>query len=191
MTPEEIINLASQALGLSGMTTENFKTTLEAFKANMDKLVDPASLKLGDVTGWDKIQESFNAMTTELTELRALKEKAEFIQIGEDHLKELREEAINLYKMTLEEGKTEDEAIVALINKADAKEAKSMLNQYQAQLEKDAPLTCKNCGGHDISRSSFKSNSNDNDNKNDKETRSFESIKEELIYRRDFKGEAK
>lgn len=191
MTPEEIINLASQALGLSGMTTENFKTTLDAFKAKIDKLVDPASLKLGDVTGWDKIQESFNAMTTELTELRALEEKAEFIQIGEDHLKELREEAINLYKMTLEEGKTEDEAIVALINKADAKEAKSMLNQYQAQLEKDAPLTCQNCGGHDISRSSFKSNSNDNDKKNDKETRSFESIKEELIYRRDFKGEAK
>jgi hypothetical protein len=190
MTPEEIINLASQALGLSGMTTENFKTTLDAFKANMDKLVDPASLKLGDVTGWDKIQESFNAMTTELTELRALKEKAEFIQIGEDHLKELREEAINLYKMTLEEGKTEDEAIVALINKADAKEAKSMLAQYQAQLEKEAPLTCKSCGGHDISRSSFKSNSND-DEKEAKEVRSFESIKEELIYRRDFKGEKK
>ena len=192
MTVEEIINLASQTLGLSGLTAENIKTNLEQYKANQDKLVDPASLKLGDVTGWDKIQESFSAMVTELTELRALKEKESFINAGEEYLNNLRTEATNFYKLSLEEGKEEDEAIIALINKADVKEAKALLSQYQTQVEKDAPLTCQSCGGHDISRASFKGNDNQEDkDKKNEGVKTLDEIREHFIYQRDFKGESK
>lgn len=192
MTPEEIINLASQTLGLSGLTAENIKTNLEQYKANQDKLVDPASLKLGDITGWDKIQESFSAMVTELTELRALKEKESFINAGEEYLNNLRTEATNFYKLSLEEGKEEDEAIIALINKADVKEAKALLSQYQTQVEKDAPLTCQSCGGHDISRASFKGNDNQEDkDKKNEGVKTLDEIREHFIYQRDFKGESK
>ena len=104
----------------------------------------------------------------------------------------MRTEATNFYKLSLEEGKEEDEAILALINKADVKEAKALLSQYQTQVEKDAPLTCQACGGHDISRASFKGNDNQEDkDKKNEGVKTLDEIREHFIYQRDFKGENK
>lgn len=191
MTLDEIISLASQVLGITGLTTENFKASLESFKASKDNLVDPTSLEIGDVKGFDQIKEKFTAMETELGELRALKEKESFIQAGEEHLNEVRAEAVNFYKLSLGEGVAEDEAIVNLINAADIKAAKAMLAQYKGMVDKDTPLTCQDCGGHNFSRASFKKEEDKDDKNKENKAKSFQELREEFIYRRDFKRDNK
>lgn len=179
MNEKEIIELVGTLLGLQGVTKDNLKAELESFVSKKNNLVEPASLEIGDIKGWDKVKESFEAMKTELETLRPLKEKESFIKAGEDHLKEVREEAVKFYKLTLKEGQAEDENIVNLINSSNLDQAVAMKKQYQESADEKVPLTCTECGSHNISRASSKKE--DEGGSNDKAAMSYEDIRERLV----------
>lgn len=170
---EQLLQAVALALGVT-LTAENYETELANFKAAHDKMVNPESLEIGEFKGFEAIKTEFARMSGELS---AQVEKAGFIAIGEAHLKEVREEATRLYKLTLGENDKEDEGIISLINGANFEAAVSLRKQYQATVDEKVPMTCGKCGSTEISRASAKRE----DEPKGKEATSFEDIRTRMV----------
>lgn len=181
MNEQEIIALVGTLLGIQGVTKDNLKSELEGFVSKTKDMVDPTSLTVGDVVGFDKIKESFESMKTELETLRHLKDKESFIKAGEDHLNEVREEAVKFYKLTLKEGQSEDSNIVNLINSSNLEQAVALKKQYEESADEKVPLTCSECGSHNVSRASSAKNGEEKNKGGDKTTMSYADIREKLV----------
>ena len=181
MTLEEVLSMVGAAFGISNLSAENVQTELDKFKKANDAKVDPASLKIGEVAGFEAIKEKFGEMEKELGEFKA---KEHFIKAGEAHLAHVREEAVKFYKLSLKEGQAEDENIVNMINSANLETAISLEKQYHESADEKAPLTCTNCGSHEISRASFqKTNEPQGKTGNEKVGMTYEDIQEKMVDR--------
>ena len=92
---------------------------------------------------------------------------ASFIQMGQDHFKEVKEATMASYKKLM--GEKEDSNILTLIEKVDSLSTLlSLKATYDAQLEEKFPLHCADCGSKNVNRgSSVDSNNEHNEKVND------------------------
>ena len=91
---------------------------------------------------------------------------------GEDHLQAVRDKAIANYKLANPEAPSE--AIIKTIENADLETALAFEKTYTEAFEKLVPLSCKECGSHNVSRASSGGTT---------KTSNQEEIKEEFITR--------
>ena len=90
------------------------------------------------------------------------KENTSFIEMGKNHLKEVREATLASYKKISGEEKI-DTHIVNLIEKTASLDLLiSLKSTYDAQLEEKFPLHCADCGSHNINRASSVSQEENN-----------------------------
>lgn len=93
------------------------------------------------------------------------KENTSFIEMGKNHLKEVREATLASYKKISGEEKI-DTHIVNLIEKTASLDLLiSLKSTYDAQLEEKFPLHCAECGSHNINRASSVSQEGNKDKK--------------------------
>lgn len=98
------------------------------------------------------------ASVTELQEKVANLEKeakvnASFVQMGQDHFKEVKEATLASYKKLM--GEKEDANILTLIENVDSLSTLlSLKSTYDAQLEEKFPLHCADCGSKNVNRGS-------------------------------------
>lgn len=180
MNEKEIIELVSSILGIQGVTKDNLKQELESFVNKSKVMVDPNSLEIGEIKGWDKVKAEFQKNLEEVESLRPLKEKEAFIKAGETHLAEVKEEAVKFYKLTLKEGVQEDENIINLINGSNLEQVVALKKQYEDAANEKAPLTCSKCGSHEVTRASS-SKSTESKEKEDNVKMTYDEIRERMI----------
>lgn len=100
--------------------------------------------------------------------------------IGNEALADVRTRALNAYQLITPE-ENQDESMITLINTADFKVAKALKLQYENQVEKELPLTCKDCGSQNVNRASATVENNDSPEDGDSsEEVSFEEARERL-----------
>lgn len=180
MNEKEIIELVSSILGIQGVTKDNLKQELESFVNKSKVMVDPNSLEIGEIKGWDKVKAEFQKNLEEVESLKPLKEKEAFIKAGETHLAEVKEEAVKFYKLTLKEGVQEDENIINLINGSNLEQVVALKKQYEDAANEKAPLTCSKCGSHEVTRASS-SKSTESKEKEDNVKMTYDEIRERMI----------
>lgn len=85
-----------------------------------------------------------------------LREAKEMASLGEAHLSEIREETLANYRKV--NGEKVDDNIVSLIESKDtgAKTLAALNAGYKAQLEEKFPLSCRDCGSHNVDRGTGK-----------------------------------
>lgn len=106
------------------------------------------------------------------------KDNTSFIEMGKNHLKEVREATLASYKKISGEEKI-DTHIVNLIEKTDSLDLLiSLKSTYDAQLEEKFPLHCAECGSHNINRASSVSQEENKDKRT--QAKSDEEILNEL-----------
>lgn len=166
-TMEELLRFLESQLGLEkeSLTKENYN---EALKKSLKK--EP--VKVLDLEGVEVIE-------NEITELREFRdntpENLEEIQllakVGENHLKNMRNETTRLYNLVVGEDNA-DEAMLNMIANADETSLKSLYKQYEKLSEDKFQATCQECGSHNISRASLEQGSQgDEGEKGPKDTR--------------------
>ena len=107
-------------------------------------------------------QEKINTLTAEKEELNEkianlntqVANLQEFATVGKNHIASLREDVVANYKKL--KGEEADETILNMIGNETTGMATliSLNKDYQQQLEEKFPMTCSDCGSHNISRAS-------------------------------------
>lgn len=104
-----------------------------------------------------------------------VKANESMVNIGKEHLSDVRSKAIASYKKTVGEEKV-DQNILALLE-AETTNLETLISltaTYDAQLEEKFPLHCADCGSHNVNRSSSMANKEE-----EKETKSeFASVRD-------------
>jgi hypothetical protein len=119
----------------------------------------------GLVTSNKTLTEQNTANKTELDRLKAVEtkyneEKATFAEavnlkaFKDASTTSLREKVTNTYKMIQGDKLQENDAIIGLLKNASYETLSALKIQYDAQLEEKFPMTCKECGGHEVNRAS-------------------------------------
>lgn len=105
-----------------------------------------------EITGLtNTIKEKEGEIETFKTQLENYSGKEQFFQIGEEALTQVREKAKAAY-LTLK-GDKKDENILKLIGNSDFEAVKSLLSDYETELNEKVPLKCTSCGSDSFSRS--------------------------------------
>lgn len=95
----------------------------------------------------DQLKEKVSTLENEA------KANASFIQMGQDHFREVKESTLASYKKLM--GEKEDANILTLIEKVDSLSTLiSLKASYDAQLEEKFPLHCADCGSKNVNRGS-------------------------------------
>jgi len=93
------------------------------------------------------------------------KENTSFIEMGKNHLKEVREATLASYKKISGEEKIDANIVKLIENTASLDLLVSLKSTYDAQLEEKFPLHCADCGSHNINRASSISQEENKDKK--------------------------
>lgn len=93
------------------------------------------------------------------------KENTSFIEMGKNHLKEVREATLASYKKISGEEKIDIHIVNLIENTASLDLLVSLKSTYDAQLEEKFPLHCADCGSHNINRASSVSQEENNGKK--------------------------
>lgn len=130
---------------------------------------------------------SLNQVVAELNNLRALKgtQEAELARLNglitplqkfkNDQMKLAIDEVKRLYVLTNPTG--DNSVMMAAIDKYDFETAQASIKNLTALADEKFPVTCKDCGGHDVSRASSKVGS---ENPNENGPKTHEQVMEEL-----------
>lgn len=153
---KELLIMLAALAGLTLGTTESL-TDAEAntLKEKLTAHINKANQDAEALTAAQAEVERLKPMETELTELKAKTPDETALAAKtfmEDATTKLRAEVVENYTKLME-GKP-DEAITAMLAKADYASLKALGSQYSVQLESKYPLSCKGCGSTDISRAS-------------------------------------
>lgn len=153
---EDEIKLLSTLVGAGLITLKEGKeVTLDNVKAAISELVS------NHATLSTQVETLTNENTTLKTEVGNLKaevaKNAEMATLGTSYISGLRTEVEELYKKTKE---TPDENIIQLIASASEKQLLSLKTNYTEELEKKFPMSCKDCGSHNVDRGSAQASAN-------------------------------
>lgn len=125
------------------------------------------------------ITEEQSTVLNRVTELGGLEAVNTQVELGNTYLSHIRDNAIANYRLIA--GDSADDNIIATIQKADLTAAKSFEAHYAAEVEKDIPLTCKDCGSQNIDRTSHRKESSSGNKKID--TNSYEEYRDKVAAR--------
>lgn len=115
-------------------------------------------------------------LTTEVEDLKAKVSANEANAIlGESYIKDLRESTVTLYSKLNTEP---DENIIQLINSSGIESVKALQKNYQAALEKEFPMSCKDCGSTHVERSTSQATTEEETNNSGGESGSNLSVSE-------------
>jgi len=178
-----ILNAIAKIVGFTDPVNEENQSKLTS---HIQKLI---SDNLENETGYSKEIKQLKAdkakleadLQNAITESADLKNKEHFITIGESHLTDLRDRAVNVY--TTLKGEDKDETIVEMIKNADEKVVKSLLRGYEQELDDHTPLTCQDCSSTNVTRASYKADDGD-DSGEKPNTPTFKSNMEVIQNRR-------
>ena len=146
-SPEEFVKSLVAAFNDVKTSSEE----LTSLKALMEDLSPETLTQLKK----DSEELSNNSETLEfMKEQGSLDVVKEKVKNGETFLSDTRSDAIAKYKLI--SGESYQEAIAYTILNSSLETAKAFQSDYDTQLNKVLPLTCKNCNSHDISRASHK-----------------------------------
>lgn len=110
-----------------------------------------------------KADQKISELQGEVTSLKEqISANQAMVNIGTNHLSEVRSSAIASYKKLYGDDKV-DQNILALLE-ADSTNIETLLSlkaTYDAQLDEKFPMRCANCGSHDVSRASSSIQGND------------------------------
>ena len=123
-------------------------TSLVALKNSLETQVEELN---NSKTG---LESKVTELTAKVTELEnAAQVNKVMAELGANYLKSLQESTVETYKKIY--GEKADEAIVTLITgTSDVAQLTALKKTYDAELEKQFPLTCSACGSHDVTRAS-------------------------------------
>ncbi len=128
-------------------------------KKEVEKLTKEVEESKGLVTSLTKEKETLAAeLTDEKTKVDELTKEKEtlvkFANIGKDYIKRQKDEAINLYKTSVD-GKADD-AVIGLFNKATQEELTGLIKQYTKGVTEKFGGKCADCGSDNFEfRSTF------------------------------------
>lgn len=132
---------------------------LEATITELKKNGDAALKKANDDLSKDNL-----SLKSDVQKLKSEKEAAEnklkelepFAETGKQRIELMRAETLRLYKVSLGEGKQEDQTMLDTFAKADEKQLSSFLTMFSKGVSEKFEATCKKCGETEVSfRSSF------------------------------------
>lgn len=110
-----------------------------------------------------KADQKISELQGEVTSLKEqISANQAMVNIGTNHLSEVRSSAIASYKKLYGDDKV-DQNILALLE-ADSTNIETLLSlkaTYDAQLDEKFPMRCDKCGSHDVSRASSSNQGND------------------------------
>ena len=110
-----------------------------------------------------KADQKISELQSEVTSLKEqISANQAMVNIGTNHLSEVRSSAIASYKKLYGDDKV-DQNILALLE-ADSTNIETLLSlkaTYDAQLDEKFPMRCAKCGSHDVSRASSSIQGND------------------------------
>lgn len=118
--------------------------------SKVESLTTELSTEKGKVTQLTTDLETEKAKTIQLTSDNNKLTSA--ATIGDAHTVSTREEVTRLYSL-IKEGKT-DETMLSVIKEAKYEALSAFQKDFEAQLQKLYPGTCKDCGGHNVARNS-------------------------------------
>lgn len=141
--------------------TQGILNLSEGSTASLQSVVDSVN-KLKQENAQLKIDLE-NAGKGESEQLTQLKEEVRLskpkVELADTVLDGLRTEATDNYNKLFD---SPDETILNLLKTSDYKTVSSLNNSYKAKLEEKFPMSCKECGSHDVSRASASSFNEDN-----------------------------
>lgn len=166
----ETLRLLETIFGLEkdSLTEENYQeklgavnTELATFRAESSKQPEP--VKVLDLVGLEAIQ-------TEITSLREFKasvptdfkDKIVLAETAATIISSLKEDTKRLYKLSIGD-KSEDAAILTVIEKADYNTLQALNKQYDQLTDGQFQFTCQSCGSHEVTRASAKPTSDGKD----------------------------
>jgi len=136
--------------------SEGAKPDKETALALIQGMVTNGPLKDAEITQLKADKEnlslSITAKDTEIEQLKADKPDAALVALGTSLLSDARVETIANYNKVV--GETPDASIVTMLNSASHETLVALNKGYNQQLEEKFPLSCSNCGSHDVSRAS-------------------------------------
>lgn len=97
-----------------------------------------------------------------------LKNDQPYIEVGKNHLKTVRDEAVKFY--TSVKGDKKDDNIIKIIENSDLEAAKAFLGEYREKFEELTPLTCQDCNSKNIERASASQEDGEDGGKGEKFT---------------------
>lgn len=154
---DELLVLLATTLSLE-ITAENFKSPeilnkLTALKAAMDSkdglTTENATLKQENAT-----LKQENTTLKAQAEDKITPEQKVKISLAESVIGDLRKVALSNYKLTLGEGVKPSPEMVSFIEQGEYTALKVINGSFLEKIEKMMPLTCQDCHGHNVSRSS-------------------------------------
>lgn len=157
---EENVKEAIQALIAAKTTAESNVATLKQEKETLDAKVI-------------QLQGEINTLTQKVDENKAM------VTLGTDYLTNLRSETVANFKKL--HGEKADENIITLIGTADAKQLLALGKSYTEDLEKKFPMSCKDCGSHNVNRGSASSEGEGGEGTDDTKSANFADITNSLV----------
>ncbi len=158
------INMKEKEL-LALLVGTGMLTLAEGKEVNLDNVKEAVTslvaLKNSLETQGEELNNSKTGLESKVTELTAKVTELEnaaqvnkvMAELGANYLKSLQESTVETYKKIY--GEKADEAIVTLITgTSDVAQLTALKKTYDAELEKQFPLTCSACGSHDVTRAS-------------------------------------
>lgn len=145
---KKLFALLALQLGLTIADDATEDQVIALLEPSLKSLKD-GQAKPEDATALENLKQELQAEKDKVTALEKDKAMAE---LGKENLTALRADVKAQY--TKLKGDKVDATILAVLDNADHKALSAMLKDYQEQLEQAFPMTCKNCGGHEVSRAS-------------------------------------
>lgn len=138
---------------------EGLLSLAEGDKPSMELALSQIKGMVSEIT---QLKESLGNRDTEIANLKnevsnhqnIIESNKEMVNIGTQHLKEVRDNAITSYKKLM--GENIDDNILALIE-SDSTSVQTLISlnkMYESQLEEKFPLHCSDCGSKNVSRAS-------------------------------------
>ena len=138
---------------------EGLLSLAEGVKPSMELALSQIKGMVSEIT---QLKESLGNKDTEIANLKnevsnyqnVIESNKEMVNIGTQHLKEVRDNAIASYKKLM--GENIDDNILALIesDSTSIQTLTSLNKMYENQLEEKFPLHCSDCGSKNVSRAS-------------------------------------
>lgn len=130
-------------------TAENFGPSEDEVIARLKEIATKVTTLESSNTS---LQEQLDTVNNEKTQLETKVEDLEqSASYGKTALQDLRDLVLADYNK-LNPGESKDETMVQLISTSTVVQLKALQRTYQVQLEKEFPLSCKQCGSQEVGR---------------------------------------
>ena len=145
----ELLTPLILALGLQVDALSMKEDDEQSIKQGIQKLIEKINLSS---TNFKELERKYNSMK----EVIELKDVKTIVEIGKQHLADVREQTLTSYKKLFDDESKQDPNIIALISNESTglQTLVSLKASYEQSLEEKFPLHCSKCNSTEITRTS-------------------------------------